>query len=76
MAPRDSSLAAPMLTGGAGAMAHFVVLLYRKQRAWVDRAELHSSFRSCDSPATPDATDPEAWRPSMGPSGGDVAALP
>ena len=56
-------------------MAHFVVLLYRKQRAWVDRAELHSSFRSCDSAGTPDGADTEAWRPSMGPSGKEVAAL-
>jgi hypothetical protein len=39
-------------------------------------AELFSSFRSCESPAAPDATDPEAWRASMGPPGGHVAALP
>ena|SRR5215467_3621526 len=43
---------------------------------WVDRAELYSSFRCCDSLATTDATDPQAWRSSMGFSGGHVAVLP
>src|SRR5262245_14686953 len=55
--------------------AYFVALALSQQGAWVDRAELHSSFRSCDSPAAPDAADPEVGRPSMGLSGEHVAAL-
>src|SRR5215510_6899120 len=67
---------AAMLRSGSGAIGALRSVTDRKHRAWIDHAELHSSFRSCDPAAPSDAADPEAWRPSMGLSGRDVAPLP